>query len=323
MKQPTHLVLLLLLMLPLCASAEKLLIFRQGSVNFEEVTKAIREEIGEDLDIVDHVLQKESQYQEFHDKIRSEKPDMLLLLDNKALSFAKKFNQEKDEYAKNLKAVAAMALNLRKELKGNKNICAIEYEVPAYTLITSYRFIVKKNIKNVLVFYRGSEHSEIIKNAQAQLKKENITLRAIDAEAYGTSEKQVNFFLQRNMLREIYRKDIDLVWVISDSIMLNNNNFASLWVSASRRNKVPFVSGIQKFSAQEMQFCAYSASPNHQDLGAQVSEMIFSLIDGEEPEALSVEYILSVRKTANMKKMNNNNVEVNKDNMSDVKVIGK
>ena len=323
MMKAMHFLLFLLLMLPLSVSAEKILIFRQGSQNFEEVVKAVKMEIGDELEIVDQVLSKEAKYKVFHDKVRAEKPDLLLLLDNKAVNFAKKFNKEKDDYAKNLKGVAAMGLNLRKELKGNKNICAVEYEVPAYTLITSYRYIVEQKIENVLVFYRGSEHKEIIEDAKEQLKKEKINLKAMDAEEYGTSDEDVNFFLQRNMLREIYRKDIDLVWVISDSVMLNNDNFANLWVSAAKRNKVPFISGIKSFSLKEMQFCAYSASPNHQDLGAQIAEMLFTVIDGEEPEALGVEYILSVVKTANMDKLNDNDVSVKQDKMSDVKVTEK
>ena len=53
-----HFLLFLLLMLPLSVSAEKILIFRQGSQNFEEVVKAVKMEIGDELEIVDQVLHK-------------------------------------------------------------------------------------------------------------------------------------------------------------------------------------------------------------------------------------------------------------------------
>ena len=323
MKNTLHILLFILLSSTLSVTAEKLLIFRQGSANFEEVVKSVKAEIDGELDIVDHVLSKDSKYKEFVDKTRAEKPDLLLLLDNKAVNFAKKFNQEKDDFAKNLKGVAAMGLNLRKELEGNKNICAVEYEVPAYTMITGFRYMVKSDIKNVLVFYRKSEQQAVIDNATKLLSKEGITLKAMDAEEYGESDQQVNFFLQRNVMREMYHSDTDLVWVISDSVLLNNDNFAEVWVSAARKNKKPFIAGIKTFASPDMQFCAYSASPNHTDLGTQVTEMIFALLDGSTPEEIGVEYILSVEKNANLKKISENNLELNEERMKDVKVLGK
>ncbi|NQZ57994.1 MAG: hypothetical protein HRT88_11100, partial [Lentisphaeraceae bacterium] len=184
-------------------AGEKVLVFRQGSSNYLEVVKSVKEEAGDELEIVDYILNPDSTYSQFVQKIRQEKPNMLLLLDNHAVDFALKFNKEKDEYAQKLKSVAAMGLNLRKILKGNKNICAVEYEVPAYSLIINYRFTVKKEIKNVLVFYRKSVHQEMIATAKKQLFKEGVTLKAIDTETYGVEKEKVDFFLKRNLLREV------------------------------------------------------------------------------------------------------------------------
>ena len=323
MKNTLHISLFTMLILTFNVSAEKVLIFRQGSANFEELVKSVKEEIDGELELVDHVLSDKATYAEFVQKTRAEKPDLLLLLDNKAVTFAKKFNKEADEYAQNLKGVAAMGLNLRKELKGNKNICAVEYEVPAYTIITGFRYMVKKDIKNVLVFYRKSEQQEVIDSAAKLLSKEGIKLNAMNTEEYGTEDKDVKFFLQRNVMREMYHKDNDLVWVISDSVMLDNDNFAEVWVNAARKNKVPFIAGLKTFADPDMQFCAYSASPNHRDLGSQVTEMVFALIDGSTPEEIGVEYILSVEKSANITKIKENGIETNPERMKDVKVSKK
>ena len=323
MKYTLHLLLFIMFASTLSLSAEKVLIFRQGSANFEEVVKSVKAEIDGELDLVDHVLSKDAKYPEFAQKVRAEKPDLLLLLDNKAVNFAKKFNQEPDEYAKNLKGVAAMGLNLRKELEGNKNICAVEYEVPAYTLITGFKYLVKRDIKNVLVFYRKSEQQEMIDNATKLLSKEGITLNAMDTEAWGKREEDVKFFLQRNVMRKMYHKGIDLVWVMSDSVMLDNDNFATVWVNAARKNKMPFIAGLKSFSEPKMQFCAYSASPNHTDLGSQVAEMLFAVMDGSTPEEIGVEYILSVEKNLNMDKVKDNNIEINEERLTGVAVSEK
>ncbi|MCH2206444.1 MAG: hypothetical protein MK132_11300 [Lentisphaerales bacterium] len=306
--------------LQISALADKVLIFRQGSINFEEVANSVKDEISEDFEVVEHILSKDSDYQDFKGKVTKEKPSLLILLDNQAVDFAKKFNMENDEYAKNLRSVAAMGLNLRKEIEGNPNICGIEYEVPAYTMITQFRYFITNDIKNVLVFYRKSQHSEMIKVAQEQLGKEGITLKAMDTEEYGDKKQDVNFFLNRNVLREVYKKDTDLVWVISDSILLNNDNFAEVWVSAARRLKKPFIAGIKAFSGTDMGFCVYSASPNHQDLGNQIAEQVFTLMDDEEMKAdeVGVEYILSVVKNVNMKILPEYKLVVDEEKMSDV-----
>jgi ABC-type uncharacterized transport system substrate-binding protein len=302
--------------------AEKILIFRQGSINFEEVAKSVKTEINNEYEIVEHIINKDSTYKEFKSKILKEEPDLLLLLDNHAVNLAKKFNQENSQYAQNLRSVAAMALNLRQELKGNKNICGIEYEVPAYTLITQFRYLVTKDIKSILVFYRQSQHQSMIDTATEQLKKEGITLKAMNTEDYGKSKKDINFYLQRNVLREVYKKDTDLIWVIPDSTLLNNENFANVWVNAARRNKKPFIAGIKYFSSPKIDFCIYSASPNHKDLGTQISEQIFTLLDDKAMAAneLGVEYILSVNKDVNMKILPKYGLKTVRENMTDIEV---
>ena len=303
--KPLRVIFLLILSLACSVFArDKVLVFRQGSVNYQEVVNSVKEEVDGEFEIVDHILDADSSYNDFAKKVRAEKPNLLLLLDNQAVDFARKFNTEKDEFAKNLKSVAAMGLNLREILKGNKNICGVEYEVPAYSLITNYRFTVDKNIKTALVFYRKSEHEMMISTAEKQLAKEGITLKAIDTESRGSGKKEVNFFLKRNLIREIYHKNIDVVWVISDSVMMNNDNFGDVWLNAANRKKVAFISGISSFASEEMNFCVYAASPNHQDLGNQVAQLLFSVLsDGVEPAEIGVEYILSVKKSLNKKKL--------------------
>ena len=78
-------------------------------------------------------------------------------MDNKSVNFAMRFNNSSDDYARKLRGVATMGLNLKKVLAENKNIAGVAYEVPAYLIITQFRYLVKAPISTILTIYRASE----------------------------------------------------------------------------------------------------------------------------------------------------------------------
>ena len=271
-----RLIFLSFLLLSQVLAKDKILIVKKASKNFKEVSSVIKQEIGSDYEIVELDIDNNTEYSKFAAEVRKVRPKMLVLLDNEAVELAKRFNKEKDDYAKNLKAVASMGVNLQKVLKGNKNICGIAYEVPAYAIITDYKFIVKSNLKNVLVFYRKSEHQELIEKTRKQLKNEGVELIAVDAEKFGKRQKDIDFFLKKNLIWQTMKKSVDAVWVLSDNVLVSKTNFSQYWLPVSKRVKKPFLSGIKAFS-KDLSFCEYSVSPNHSDLGGQLAQMALSL----------------------------------------------
>ncbi|MCJ8330659.1 MAG: hypothetical protein HRT89_05935 [Lentisphaeria bacterium] len=311
-------ILALLLGIPLAAK-DKILVCRKASSQFKDAYDSINAEVSEDYETVDYVIDKATTYAQFKAKIDKLKPALLVLMDNQAVKYAMAYNKEDYDYAQKLKGVAIMALNLRKILKGNKNICGIEYEVPAYTLVTSFRHIVDADIGSVTVFYRGSQHKEMIAVATAQLKKEGLELHAIDAEDKGADVRKVARYLIKNVKNKA--KKAELIWVIPDSGMLNKLTFGPAWVKTARTVKTPFLTGIDKFASPKMNFCTYSASPNHKDLGTQAGEMILSVLEGEEPVELGVEYILSVLKSVNVTKLEELGISLKHKNLKNVRIL--
>ncbi|MEN9360041.1 MAG: hypothetical protein RL095_1576 [Verrucomicrobiota bacterium] len=276
------------------AEAPTLLIFRKGSENFAECTSALAA-AASDCRLVDAVMPENMQYEQFAAKIREVKPRLLLLMDNQAVSYARRFNQEPDDYARKLRSVAAMGLNLPKILAGNKLISAVEYEVPAYTILTQWRHLSGIKVEKALVFYRGSQHREMIHEASEQLAKEGITLRAIDCEVDGQGRDQVIATVKKLLPLEVGKGDAQAVWVLADSVLLCKETFSGTWVKTARGSKVAFVSGIAEFSGKKAGFCAFSASPDHKALGSQVANLALDVMENDD-EA-KVDHILAVVKT--------------------------
>lgn len=310
----------LLVFAPTVAAAGKLLVVRKDYENFNLVKEGINAEIRSAHEAVDFLITDETSYETFAAKVRETKPDLLLIMDNISVAYATRFNQEPDEYAKNLKSVATMSLNLKKELKGSKNICGISYEVPAFSIISQFRYLVTNPIKNVLVFYRKSEFEQTIEEAREQLSRTGINLIALDAEANGDSKDAIVKYLSDHLKEEVNGTKIDAIWVISDNGLLNEKTFGAIWVKRGRTFKIPFICGLEVFVSKKVNFCSYAAAPNHRDLGLQVATQALSILDeGQTPEQVGVDYILSVVKTANLDKLRSLGLTISPERLKDVK----
>lgn len=285
------------------AYAGTVLIVRKPSKHFAVVRKSIAAEL-EGHTIIDYILDKDSAYAGFKSMILVKKPDLMVLMDNAAVKMGLALGKEEDQFLRSIPAVATMALNLNKLLKNNKRIAGIAYEVPGFTVITQFRQILAKPIKKVLVMYRKSEFTDTIKDLKFRLSREKIDLIALNAEAKGKDLESINQFLEDNIKTRVSRNKIDAVLVLSDNILLNTKSFGNIWLKKAKTIGIPFLCGIDRFVSREIDFCTYGASPNHESLGEQVAELILAILeDGETPEDLGVEKIISVVKKINLDKV--------------------
>lgn len=275
------------------------------TVSFEsEEMRLVKETVARDLKkhkLVDLVIRKDSDYNEFLAAVRKNKPDFLALLDNKAVNFMKKMEAEKAPDMAHMQAAATMALNLRHVLQDNKRICGIVYEVPAFTIITKFRRLVSRAVTTVLAPYRASEFELMFTEAKQQLQKEGIELIGVNVEADGRDTATVNKLVEKALVEEYAGRKIDAILVPSDNVILNKDAFASLWLRKARSLKIPFLCNIEKFTSKEFDFCTFAAYPDHVALGHQLAEQISeSLENGTPVSELGVDYIIGVQESLNL-----------------------
>jgi len=295
---------------------DKILVVRKGQISFTTVYIAITNELKENYTFTDYVIDKSTEYKKFKAKVKEINPVILVLMDNQTIKFAIKYNKE--EKIK-IRGVALMGLNLKRLLMDNDYIAGIAYETPAYSLVTQFRFVNAKPVKNVLVYYRGSLFSEMVQTAKERLKTENISVIGVDVEKNGKSRSEVEKFIKSNLKKDVNSGKHDVFWVNLDSGMLNTNLFFTTWIPTARSAKIPFIAGTKKFVSSKLSFCLFAISPNLPDYGTQAAQMIEAILEDEEkPADLGVEDLIAVNKFINMKRAKDGGFKIKKEHLYDV-----
>lgn len=277
------------------------------TVSFNSVEMSvIKETLAKDLSkhsFVDFPLSKDSEFESFLTAVRKSRPDFIALLDNKAIKFMKMLQQSHDPELKKIQASATMALNLRKAIQGNENICGIVYEVPAYTIVTKFRNVMARPILTVLAPYRPSEFALTIEEARVQLQKEGIELIPVNVEANGKGTKEINQIVEQSLGETFGNKKIDAILVPSDNAILNPDAFFPLWITKARSLKVPFLCNLEKFASSDFDFCTFAAFPDLTALAHQYAEQISEILEnGAQAADLGVDYIIGSEQLLNMKR---------------------
>lgn len=302
------------------AASEKILFVRKSGKGFDDVYKSMQADLSSRYQTSEMLITRTTKDEEFKNKVETEKPGMVVLMDNQAIRMALTYNEAQTVESKKVKGVALMGLNIRAILKGNKHISGISYEIPAYTLVTQFRYVVQKPIKEVVVFYRKSVFSDTVMTAEKQLEAEGIKLHAVDVEAKGKSLSEVGSYLENNVKSYCSQAEkYDVVWILLDSFVLNQDFFQDIWLPAARESKIPFVAGAAELASKEINFAVFAMTPQLPDLASQAVQQV-DLILGEHvsPGDLGVEDLIAVNKVININRAKELSLKLKEQNLKEV-----
>lgn len=305
------------------ADKPKVMFVRKGTGAFDEVTASMRKELSGKYQLEDLVITRESEYEAVAGKITAAGPSLLVLMDNQALSFALRYNETRTDKKKKVRGVALMGLNLKSVLKGNPEIAGVAFESPAYTMVTQFRYLIQKPIKNVLVFYRKSLFQDTIDQATRNLAAEGVTLQAVDVEQAGKETPAVTAFLEERVAALTKPgSPAEVVWVLLDSVLLGQKSFESVWLPVARGAKIPFITGTEELASRQMNFATFAITPNAQDLAHQAVQQVEAILsDGVAPGELGIEDVISVNKILNLHRARELGLKIRESGLSEIKVI--
>lgn len=300
----------------------KVLFVRTEGERFEEVTKAMTKEMQGAYETSEMILKKDSKFEDFKSTLQARAPSLVILLENKSVEFALKYNAGVDP-AKRLRGVALLSLNLRQRLKGIHEISGIAYEPSPFLLVTQFRYIAENPVKKVIVFFRKSLFQAQIEETAKQLKGEGIILKAIDVEQKGRSKEEILSFLQENVPKVIKEAGKDeVMWIELDSAIINQAAFDRVWSPVVKQSKIPFISSAENLAETSMHFCTFAVAPSIPDLASQAMQHIDGILkDHQSPDSFGVEQALSVNKIFNKTRANEIQLKFLDSRLSDVKVI--
>lgn len=297
---------------------DKIFVARKGNKNFKVVLDELQKELT-DYDFIDYVLGNDEDYTKFEKKVRSSDAKLMVLMDNASVTLGKQFfiNNKKSS----VKAgVALMALNLPAAIDGNQHLAGIAFESPAYTMVTSFKQVTTKPVKNVLVLYRKSVFENLIQESKEQLALEKIKLHAVDVEAGGVEET-----LKKYLFEEINKGSYDVVWVLLDSALLKAEYFKGIWIKASTKTKIPFISGTELFAMPKLDFCTFVITPELKDMAGQAAQIIDSILrDGLKPSDIGnkgIEKVESVTKILNKNKAKSIGLSIDESALTTVRIL--
>lgn len=233
-------------------------------------------------------------------KFLKDSEDLVITIGNKGLAFAQ--NQQRE-----IKMLSLMALDLDKAIKeGRKEIAGIQFEIPAFNILSNYQRLLNYNIEMAYTFYRSSVDSAAIKKHQQLLKKISINLIAYDVESTGKEQRNIHRFI-KDKLKSIERSKVldnpPVVLLQLDSAFLNNSTFQKIWLPFAKRNTISFVAGTENLSRPSLNFCSFSLSPSIEEMALQASELVHNILElNTSPTKIGLEHLLSTSLYLNIQK---------------------
>ena len=145
------------------AADDNVLVIKGKADIFEEVLKGIRDDIDNEVTLIELAVNKSSKSQEVLQMFTKYKPRMVVLIGNKAVNLYSQF-QSKNSKMAFPPAIAMAALFIDEFASKLTNFTAIRYEIPIVTSAVSIRNILNKSVKKIGVIYRSWMKSNIKEN---------------------------------------------------------------------------------------------------------------------------------------------------------------
>jgi ABC-type uncharacterized transport system substrate-binding protein len=297
---------------------KKVLIIRKDGRDFQVVMDSVMADLNDRYIWSEFLVTRDTEYLSFKRKVEQEKPQLLLLMDNKAILMAQRYNSESKQP---VNAVAIMGLNLSQMLAGDKHIAGIAFESPGYSLITQYRFSVDKKVSRVAVVYRESIFRDRFETAARELSREGIVLEPVNVEAIGTKDEEIAQVLNtrvKDLASDSGR--VDAIWILLDSVVLSPGLMSKSWFPIIQISRIPILVEAESLVSKEINFGSFAVTPNLADMGNQTAQMVDSILkDGMSPSQIGVERVVSVNRIINLIRLQSLGIKAR--NLAEVQVI--
>jgi putative ABC transport system substrate-binding protein len=225
-------------------------------------------------------LEPDSDVEEYARRIEQLRPKMILAVGSLGLSFAM-------HYFHNLPTLVVLVMNYKHlGLETMPNMMGVAMETSPMSDFLQFKMVLP-NMKRVLAFHQEKDSDAIVARARQELQRLGIELMT----------KKISDPTQIPTLYAKHRHEIDAVWLLPDSMVMNAKTFAELR-SLTVHDHMPFIASLSEDFAQ--QGALMSASVDFMSLGAQAAGMAYALIaQGKAPKAIGFESPIGARLVLN------------------------
>lgn len=233
-------------------------------------------------------------------KMKEEKTDVIFVVGNKAADVAL-------DYSADTPVVFSMILK-NKKLMNAKNATGVILEFPVETEFSFLRQMLPE-VRRIGVVYNPKENDEKIAVAEGIAKKMGLVLYAQEVN---------NPKALPNALKNI-AKHSDVLWGISDSLVLNAQTAKQILLF-SFRNNIPFC-GLSPSWVEAG--ALYSLGWDYTDIGIQGGEAAWKIRQGNEPNDVPVVAPRTIRYSLNLKTAKHMKIKISEELISNAHQVFK
>lgn len=255
------------------AQDAKVLVVAPKGEDFQKAVHALKTNLY-DFDVLNVVVDRSEENTVLEKTMTDYSPQVVVLMDNRGIRQYKAFLNRKTQYQK-IPVIALMALQLHSVLSDMPQSLGISYELPAVTMITRLREVVRVPVYKVGVVYRKSMKNFYLQNRKyCQIEK--IDLKGVEVDDH------VSISELRKSLRYLLKKEqIDALWVINDNRLLNRQTLVKVWLPEVQANPLPVIVGVESLIQTHLNFGMYAAVPDPEGLGAQAANLIYDVMENQ------------------------------------------
>jgi hypothetical protein len=97
----------------------------------------------------------------------------------------------------------------------------------------------------------------------------------------------------------VNERDIDVLWVLNDNVLLPNELLKEVWLPTLRENHIPVIVGVEALVRPQLDFGSLAVIPNPELLGVQAANMLLDMFDADWKTTFGVVQPLSVKTVMN------------------------
>ena len=264
---------MVLCLMPVTVAAARagLLIIRADGQDYAQTAAVLQAELANEFASAELIIAKTTPVSDIAAKMAQVKPQLVVLMDNIAISRYKQYQAAQPSSAPVVPVVAVMASFMELALAGMPNAAGIAYEVPIVTSVVNLRMLLPKPLKKVGVVHRDFMQAFVTQNAQF-CGKEQIELIA---EAIPSQEKLKTPL--KEALASLKRQGVDALWVPNDSVLVNQELLQSVWQPFAKEFKKLIIVGAEVLVTPTLNFGAFAVVPDHGPLGVQAADLAMEI----------------------------------------------
>jgi len=257
------------------AAGNTRLVLRVNGKNFDRAMQGLIEELEEEFAIDETVIDKGTESDEIAKKVSAVNPKIVVLMDNIAISKYRKFQAESGNTG--VPVVCLMATFMNFAIKGMKNATGIFYEVPVVTSAVHLRSVLKNTPLGKIGVIHREFMGPLIEMNRIFCEKEKIDLVSYSIPNKGNFKSKI-----KRGLKKLYKNyDIDALWVLNDSRLINKKLMKSVWLPFSKRFEKPIIAGVEVLTEPKLDFGTFAVIPDPIESGAQAAEMVFDIMEND------------------------------------------